>query len=198
VFAARRRDVIRRNAALMPAYSLVLGLIALFGYMARATPAVNAGVQAGGGNSQLSVPLLFEHMFPSWFAGIGYSAIVIGALVPAAIMSIAAANLFTRNIYNEFFRPAATPAEETKQLIEGAGGVAAISTDSVAEWSSAQTERATARASGSRGQSWKVEKDSARYSQIARLSQITSSPCRSAGTVPDGEYFMIVALLVGS
>src|ERR1700724_1131363 len=32
----------------------------------------------------------------------------------------------------------ATPAEETKQLIEGAGGVAAISTDSVAEWSSAQ------------------------------------------------------------
>ena len=48
-------------------------------------------------------------MFPSWFAGIGYSAIVIGALVPAAIMSIAAANLFTRNIYKEFFRPNATP-----------------------------------------------------------------------------------------
>jgi SSS family solute:Na+ symporter len=114
VFAGRRRDVIRRNVALLPAYSLVLGLIALFGYMARAAPAVNAGVKAGGGNAQLSVPLLFEHMFPSWFAGIGYSAIVIGALVPAAIMSIAAANLFTRNIYNEFFRPAATPAEETR------------------------------------------------------------------------------------
>src|SRR5246127_5146161 len=31
-----------------------------------------------------------------------------------------------------------TPAEETKRLIEGAGGTAAISTDSVAEWSSAQ------------------------------------------------------------
>ncbi|HLM89418.1 MAG TPA: hypothetical protein VK284_10390 [Streptosporangiaceae bacterium] len=39
VFAAKRRDVIRRNAALLPAYSLVLGLIALFGYMARAVPA---------------------------------------------------------------------------------------------------------------------------------------------------------------
>ena len=128
VFAARRRDVIRRNAALMPAYSLVLGLIALFGYMARATPAVNAGVQAGGGNSQLSVPLLFEHMFPSWFAGIGYSAIVIGALVPAAIMSIAAANLFSRNIYKEFFRPQASAAEETQvarlvSLIVKAGGL---------------------------------------------------------------------------
>jgi solute:Na+ symporter, SSS family len=114
VFAARRRDVIRRNAALLPAYTLVLGLIALLGYMARATPAVNAGVKAGGGNSQLSVPLLFEHVFPSWFAGIGYSAVVIGALVPAAIMSIAAANLFTRNIYKEFFRPLATPAQETR------------------------------------------------------------------------------------
>jgi len=114
VFASRRRDVIRRNAAMLPAYSLVLGLIALLGYMARATPAVNAGVAAGGGNVQLSVPLLFQHMFPGWFAGIGYSAIVIGALVPAAIMSIAAANLFTRNIYKEFFRPRATPAQETR------------------------------------------------------------------------------------
>jgi Na+/proline symporter len=51
-------------------------------------------------------------MFPSWFVGIADSAIVIGALVPAAIMSIAAADLFTRNIYKEFFRPAARPAHQ--------------------------------------------------------------------------------------
>ena len=114
VFAAKRRDVIRRNAAMLPAYTLVLGLIALFGYMARSVPAVNADVNASGGNAQLSVPLLFAHMFPSWFAGIADSAIVIGALVPAAVMSIAAANLFTRTIYKELFRPYATPAEETR------------------------------------------------------------------------------------
>jgi solute:Na+ symporter, SSS family len=114
VLATKRRDVIRRNLAALPAYTLVLGLIALFGYMALATPAVNAGVKAHKDNTQLSVPLLFEHMFPSWFAGIGYSAIIIGALVPAAIMSIAAANLFSRNIYKEFFRPNASPAEETR------------------------------------------------------------------------------------
>jgi solute:Na+ symporter, SSS family len=114
VLATKRRDVIRRNMALLPAYSLVLGLIALFGYLALATPAVNAGVKAGGNNTQLSVPLLFQHMFPSWFAGIGYSAIIIGALVPSAIMSIAAANLFTRNIYKEFFRRDASPREETR------------------------------------------------------------------------------------
>jgi SSS family solute:Na+ symporter len=45
---------------------------------------------------------------------VAFSAIAIGALVPAAIMSIAAANLFTRNIYKEFFRPQATGAEESQ------------------------------------------------------------------------------------
>jgi solute:Na+ symporter, SSS family len=114
VFATKRRDVIRRNMAILPAYSLVLGLIALFGYMALASKPVVAGVKAHGSNTQLSVPLLLQHMFPSWFAGIGYSAIVIGALVPSAIMSIAAANLFSRNIYKEFFRPNASPKEETR------------------------------------------------------------------------------------
>jgi solute:Na+ symporter, SSS family len=114
VLATKRRDVIRRNMAILPAYSLVLGLVALLGYMALASPAVTAGVKAAKGNAQLSVPLLFEHIFPSWFAGIGFAAIVIGALVPAAIMSIAAANLFTRNIYREFFRREASPAHETR------------------------------------------------------------------------------------
>jgi solute:Na+ symporter, SSS family len=113
VLATKRRNVVRRNLAALPAYTLMLGLIALFGYMALATPAVTAGVKSAGDNTDLTVPLLFQHMFPSWFAGIGYSAIVIGALVPAAIMSIAAANLFSRNIYKEFFRPNASAREET-------------------------------------------------------------------------------------
>ncbi len=114
VLATKRRDVIRRNMAILPAYSLILGLVALLGYMALASPAVTKGVKADGGNAQLSVPLLFQHLFPSWFAGIGYSAIVIGALVPAAIMSIAAANLFTRNIYVEFFNRRATARHQAR------------------------------------------------------------------------------------
>jgi SSS family solute:Na+ symporter len=109
VLATRDRNVVRRNAAMLPAYSLVLGLIALLGYMA-----VAAGVKPAGGNAQLAVPQLFDTMFPSWFAGVAFAAIGIGALVPAAIMSIAAANLFTRNVYREFIRPAATPAEEAR------------------------------------------------------------------------------------
>jgi len=38
--------------------------------------------------------------------------VAIGALVPAAIMSIAAANLFTRNIYVEYFKRDASPAHQ--------------------------------------------------------------------------------------
>src|SRR5499427_5302815 len=114
VLASRRRNAIRFNTALLPAYTLMLGFVALLGYMALAAPRVPAEVKAHGANAQLAVPFLFQNMFPPWFAGIAYSAIVIGALVPAAIMSIAAANLFTRNIYKEYFKPDASPAQQTR------------------------------------------------------------------------------------
>ncbi|MCQ9181904.1 sodium:solute symporter [Streptomyces sp. IBSBF 2953] len=105
--SSRSREVIRRNTTILPLYSLMLGLLALLGFMA-----IAAGVKVT--NGQLAIPQLFEDMFPSWFAGVAFAAIGIGALVPAAIMSIAAANLFTRNIYKDFIRPDATPAQETK------------------------------------------------------------------------------------
>ena len=108
VLATKNRSVIRRNAALLPAYSFLLGLIALLGFVA-----IAAGVQVE--NAQQSVPQLFENEFPGWFAGVAFAAIGIGALVPAAIMSIAAANLWTRNIYKAYLNHDATPAQEAKQ-----------------------------------------------------------------------------------
>lgn len=59
------------------------------------------------------VPQLFQHMFPAWFVVYAFAATGIGALVPASIMGIAAANLFSRNIYQEFFRPQASATEGT-------------------------------------------------------------------------------------
>src|SRR6476620_1130571 len=108
VLSTRSRSVIRRNAALLPAYSFLLGLLALLGFVA-----IAAGVKVD--NPQQSVPQLFENEFPGWFAGIAFAAIVIGALVPAAIMSIAAANLWTRNIYKAFIQPDATHKQEATQ-----------------------------------------------------------------------------------
>jgi len=115
VLASRDRNVIKRNMAALPAYSFILGLLALLGYMAIKAEIVPVGAdpEAGvAGDSNTIVPLLFHEMFPSWFAGVAFAAIGIGALVPAAIMSIAAANLWTRNIYREYINKDATPKQE--------------------------------------------------------------------------------------
>src|SRR5919199_1319437 len=113
VLAARDRNTIKRNMAALPAYSFVLGLLALLGYMAikAGTKPVTTGGKPDGNTI---VPGLFDQMFPSWFAGIAFAAVAIGALVPAAIMSIAAANLWTRNVYKEYIKPDATPAQEAQ------------------------------------------------------------------------------------
>ncbi|MGD0529838.1 MAG: sodium:solute symporter [Polyangiaceae bacterium] len=115
VLSSSGRAVIKRNTAMLPAYSLLLGLIALLGYMAIAakvgsSPAYADGFAQYGAN--FAVPALFLGAFPSWFVGFAFAAIAIGALVPAAIMSIAAASLFTRNVYREFLRPKCSGKEE--------------------------------------------------------------------------------------
>lgn len=117
VLSASSANALRRNMALLPAYSLVLGLIALLGYMAFAAdvshlPEYSDYFKQYGAN--FSVPALFLHSFPSWFVGVAFAAIGIGALVPAAIMSIAAANLYTRNIHGEFFNKHLTEKQETQ------------------------------------------------------------------------------------
>ena len=58
------------------------------------------------------VPVLFKTLFPSWFAGFAFAAIAIGALVPAAVMSIGAANLFTRNVWKSYVNPDISHAGE--------------------------------------------------------------------------------------
>ncbi|SDM65363.1 solute:Na+ symporter, SSS family [Geodermatophilus siccatus] len=124
--AASDRDVLKRNMSALPLYSFALAFIALLGFMA-----IAAGVEPIGGDGNTVVPVLFQQMFPSWFAGIAFAAIGIGALVPAAIMSIAAANLFTRNIYKEFLKRDATARQEAQvakvvSLVVKLGAVAAI------------------------------------------------------------------------
>jgi len=117
ILSASSGNAIRRNAAMLAAYSFILGLIALLGYMAIAAgvdrdPAFAAGFTQYGAN--FAVPALFLASFPSWFVGVAFAAIAIGALVPAAIMSIACANLFTRNLYKEFWRPQCSEADEAR------------------------------------------------------------------------------------
>jgi SSS family solute:Na+ symporter len=107
VLSSSSAGAIRKNAMLLPAYTVLLGLIALLGYMA-----IAAGIHVKQ-NTEV-VPALFSKIFPSWFIGFSFAAIAIGALVPAAIMSIGAANLFTRNVWRPFVEPRMSPAKESK------------------------------------------------------------------------------------
>jgi SSS family solute:Na+ symporter len=106
ILSASSSDAIKRNAIALPAYSLILGLIGMLGLMAHA-----AGIVVQ--NPQDVVPQLFLKMFPDWFAGFCFAAIAIGALVPAAVMSIGAANTFTRNVWKPFIHPEMSPREES-------------------------------------------------------------------------------------
>ena len=117
ILSASSGRAVRRNAALLPGYSFMLGLLALVGFFAIAAgvgslPEYAEGFKLFGNN--FAVPALFLHSFPSWFVGIAFAAIGIGALVPAAIMSIAAANLYTRNIHREFINRNPTDKQEAQ------------------------------------------------------------------------------------
>jgi SSS family solute:Na+ symporter len=117
ILSATSGHTVRRNAALLPAYTFVLGLLALLGFFALAAGVDKVPEFAEGFRqfkNNFAVPALFLHSFPAWFAGVAFAAIGIGALVPAAIMSIAAANLFTRNIYREFLHADATDQQEAQ------------------------------------------------------------------------------------
>jgi solute:Na+ symporter, SSS family len=107
IFASSGGNTIRKNAVLLPAYTLLLGLLAMLGYMGHA-----AGLKVTSNNDV--VPALFKTLFPGWFAGFAFAAIAIGALVPAAVMSIGAANLFSRNVWKAYVNPDVTPSGEAQ------------------------------------------------------------------------------------
>ncbi|WP_206995672.1 monocarboxylate uptake permease MctP [Trinickia mobilis] len=105
ILSSSSAKTIQKNAIVLPAYTLLLGLIALLGYMA-----IAAGIKVQSASDV--VPALFGTLFPSWFVGFAAAAIAISALVPAAIMSIGAANLFTRNLWRPLVNPNISAAGE--------------------------------------------------------------------------------------
>lgn len=107
--AARNRATVKTTLVTLPVYTLMLGFFGLLGFAA-----IAAGIRPEGGNVTTVVPQLLQSSLNGWGAGIAYAALGIGALVPASIMSIGAANVFTRGIFREFIRPDATARLETR------------------------------------------------------------------------------------
>jgi SSS family solute:Na+ symporter len=107
-FAARSERVLRVNSVALLAWTGLLGLFALLGLAAHA-----ADVVVDPGRPDLAVPALVEWLTPGWATGLILGSLAVGALVPAAVMSVAAAMLFTRNIYAEYVNPQTTPKQQT-------------------------------------------------------------------------------------
>ena len=95
----------QRNSIFLPIYTVMLGLLAILGYMA-----IAAGIKPDhhyGAN--IAVPGAVRQGLPAAGSPASRSRRSRSARsVPAAMMAIAAANLFARNIYVELIRPSAT------------------------------------------------------------------------------------------
>jgi SSS family solute:Na+ symporter len=117
ILAAKDRSTVQRNAAALPVYTVALGLMALLGLFALSQGVLPLGYNPAKGQTgdlNTIIPQMFHQDFPPWCAGIAFAGLGVAALVPAAVMSISAANLFTRSIYREYLRPDASQMAEAR------------------------------------------------------------------------------------
>ncbi len=100
-FTAKSGDTLRRNAVVMPLYTLTLAFVFFAGFTA---VLVVPGLQ----NGDMSLLTIVRKSFPAWFLGIIGGAGALTAMVPAAIFTLTAATLFAKNLYRPLFAPAMT------------------------------------------------------------------------------------------
>jgi SSS family solute:Na+ symporter len=97
-FTARSADTLRRNAVLMPIYSLTLALMFFAGFAAvLILPHLRDG--------DLALLTAVRRTFPPWFLGVVGGAGALTAMVPAATLLLTAATLFAKNLYRPLLAP---------------------------------------------------------------------------------------------
>jgi len=100
-FTAKSGDTLRRNAVVMPLYTITLIFVLFAGFTAvLAVP--------GLPNGDLSLLTIVRQSFPPWFLGVIGGAGALTAMVPAAILILTAATLFAKNLCRPIFAPAIT------------------------------------------------------------------------------------------
>jgi solute:Na+ symporter, SSS family len=106
-FTAKSADTLRRNAVVMPLYSLTLAFMFFAGFSAvLAAP--------GLANGDMSLLTVVRSTFPAWFLGVIGGAGALTAMVPAAIFTLTAATLFAKNFYRSLFAPDMTDDQVEK------------------------------------------------------------------------------------
>jgi solute:Na+ symporter, SSS family len=98
-FTARSADTLRRNAVVLPIYSLSLSLMYFAGF---AVVLILPHLRDG----DLGLLTVASRTFPPWFLGVIGGAGALTAMVPASILLLTAATLFAKNLYRPLFAPA--------------------------------------------------------------------------------------------
>lgn len=106
-FTAKSGDILRRNAVIMPFYSITMPLMFFVGLAATL-------VLPGLGNGDLAMLTIVRKTFPAWFLGIIGGAGALTAMVPAAILILTAATLFAKNVCRPILAPAMTDQQVAK------------------------------------------------------------------------------------
>jgi len=104
---ARSGNTLRRNAVVMPLYTLTLALIFFVGFAATM-------IVPGLSNGDLALLIVVRKSFPAWFLGLIGGAGALTAMVPAAILILTAATLFVKNFCRSVFAPAMTDHQVAK------------------------------------------------------------------------------------
>ena len=101
VFTAKSGDTLRRNAVIMPLYTITLPLLFFVGY---AAILITPGLK----NGDLALLLTVRNTFSPWFLGLVGGAGALTAMVPAAILILTAGTLFAKNFVRPLFAPTMT------------------------------------------------------------------------------------------
>jgi len=97
-FTAKSGNTLRRNAVVMPLYTLTLAFIFFVGF---AATLILPGLRDG----DLALLMLVRKTFPAWFLGIVGGAGALTAMVPAAIILLTASTLFIKNVWRPLIAP---------------------------------------------------------------------------------------------
>jgi len=106
-FTAKSADTLRRNAVVMPLYTLTLAFIFFAGFAA-------VLIVPGLPNGDLALLTVVRMSFPPWFLGVIGGAGALTAMVPASIFILSAATLFAKNLYRPVFAPTMTDNQVAK------------------------------------------------------------------------------------
>jgi SSS family solute:Na+ symporter len=98
IYSARSAQTIRNNMIYMPLYQLIIIFVLLAGFTALAVMPGLKGTQA-----DQSFVLLLQHYFPAWALGLVAGAGCLAALLPASVLLLGAASIFSKNVLSDAF-----------------------------------------------------------------------------------------------